>query len=311
MFSMHKRHDIRRAIALGMILSYCALLSIAQGSTASFQEPETATIREKSDASEILEAHEELRICFLVDSGITQERVNQLSEAMRIELSNQRIKLTVPWSRPWTRSAFARDGLLSEISRIPLEAPCDRLVALLGRHVGDFLYGLVAGIEVLGAIELVTHTRGYIVAERGSINQLFISPTSVAAHETFHLLGCKDSDGPAECRAQIHKLSEAARKNRNSGKDFFPGFSINGQMIVERDLSDLLLTLWYHQEELEACFLPTEASHVADDPLGQALAPSPLAQTAEQLLSRRKQCLLPLSETKANHLVVAPVVVKD
>lgn len=198
------------------------------------------------------EEHEELRICLLVDQGVSSETVDKLSQAIRDELRKSRIKLLVPWSRPWERKAFTRDGLLSEISRFPLEAPCDRIVALVGRNFGDFLYGLVVGIEVLGSVEQVTHTHGYIVAERASINQIFISPSGVAAHETGHLLGCHDGDSATQCQEKVIRLKDAARQNRKEGKNFFPGQSLDAQMIGERELCDLLLTLQFHQEELQA-----------------------------------------------------------
>jgi hypothetical protein len=57
--------------------------------------------------------------------------------------------------------------------------PCDRLVALVDRNAGDFLWGLVMP-EILGEVDNATHTRGYIVATTGSVNQM-IEPPSKAA----------------------------------------------------------------------------------------------------------------------------------
>src|SRR5439155_326358 len=80
---------------------------------------------------------------------------------------------------PRGRPAYTMQGILDALLQHPLHPQCDRVFALIGRHVGDVVWGLLGLPEVLGAVDDNTSTHGYAVVQRASVNQLFMSPTSV------------------------------------------------------------------------------------------------------------------------------------
>jgi hypothetical protein len=188
-------------------------------------------------------AREELRLCVLAGQGVSREQAHRLMDGVTARFSLYRIDVTVPWIREWTRPAFTGQGIMETLVREPLEAPCDRLLALVSRHLGDFLVGLI-GIEVLGAVDNATHTRGFIVAHRASINQILLPPGATLPHEIHHLLGCRDGEGMAACRARIRRIREFATTNRASGSDFFPGISWDGVPLLSRQATDLAAQAW-------------------------------------------------------------------
>ena len=121
------------------------------------------------------------------------------------------------------------------MARRPLEAPCDRLLALVGRDVRDFMWGLLLP-EVLGAVETRTASKGYVVAEAGSFNQLLTltTPGEAAAHEMYHLLGVPHRDDGASARRRIAHIKQLATDNRNAGRDFFPAATFRGKVYLTR-----------------------------------------------------------------------------
>jgi hypothetical protein len=184
---------------------------------------------------------EELRICVLADEGVTEKDARLLIGKVREEFSLFGLVVEVPWVRQWERPAFLMEGILEDVATKPLAAPCDRLLALVGRHAGDFFFGLL-GAEVLGAVETVSHTRGYVVAQTASLNQLIENPAAVAIHESYHLLGCKHELSLADCYPLIRDLKRTARANREHGNDFFPGVSWKDKLIASREEADDFVT---------------------------------------------------------------------
>lgn len=184
---------------------------------------------------------EELRICILADEGITEDHARQLIGEVGKEFSVFGLDLSVPWVRQWKRPAFLMEGIVEKVWQEPLEAPCDRLLALVGRTVGDFLWGLF-GPEVLGAVDTPTHSRGYVVARTVSLNQLISSPTEIAAHEFYHFLGCHHKLSLTQCYTHITELKRIAHANREAGSDFFPGVSLTGAPIRSRHETNLVMT---------------------------------------------------------------------
>lgn len=182
---------------------------------------------------------EEFRICIYTDEGITKEDASNLMKNVNQEFSQYGLEIKTPWIRDWKRTSFFGDGVIRELGQIPLEPPCDRQIALVGRNFGDFLFGLM-GTEILGAVDLPTHTRGFIVARRASISQIFSSPSQVATHEFYHLFGCNHATVLTECYSRISKLKQLARANRESGNDFFPSVSWNESTITYRNEADIL-----------------------------------------------------------------------
>ncbi len=178
----------------------------------------------------------ELRLCMLAAPGISAERAESVRAAIDREMADYGIRVRVPWVRPWERPAFFTTEMLPDVMRRPLEPPCDRLVALVGRHLGDTLWGLVLP-EVLGAVEETTHTRGVIVAGYLSPNQLLLPPGRTAVHESYHLLGCGHSLWKWGCYEQIRRAKSLAPGDGG----FFPGLTADGQPVRSRAEADALL----------------------------------------------------------------------
>lgn len=183
---------------------------------------------------------EELRICVLADEGVTENDARELVGKVGEEFAAFGIDVSVPWVRRWERPAFLMEGIVENVWQAPLEAPCDRLLALVGRNLGDFLWGLV-GMEVLGAVDTPTHSRGYVVARTVSLNQLISSPTNNAIHEAYHFLGCTHGVSLAHCYANIRNLKRIAHASREAGTDFFPGVSLKGTPIKSRHEANLVM----------------------------------------------------------------------
>ena len=63
-------------------------------------------------------------------------------------------------------------------------------MVLVGRHAGDFLWGIILP-EVQGAVFEEGHDKGFAVVEWGSLNQFLsgFSPKRTLIHELYHILG--------------------------------------------------------------------------------------------------------------------------
>lgn len=182
---------------------------------------------------------EAVRICLQADDGISEEQARRIIAPAQAEFAAYGIDITVPWVRPWRREGFGADALFAAVVMQPLDAPCDRQLTLVGRNLGDVLWGLV-GVEVLGAVDIATHTRGYVVGQRGSLNQLLQSPAQVAVHETYHLLGCHHDLVLSDCYHRIRELKRLTRQNRAAGNDFFASITHAGKPILTRHRADQL-----------------------------------------------------------------------
>ena len=180
-----------------------------------------------------------LRVCILKDESVSSERAAAIVAAIQKEFAQYGLIITVPDIRDWRRPAFRSQGILRDIAKRPLEPPFDRSLALVGRDMRDFVWGALLP-EILGAVETLTHTKGYVVAEMGSLNQLlcFHSPAQAAVHEFYHMLGVEHSDKPRIIYEKIAALKRAAIKNRASGRDFFPGISSAGKLYLSRNAVD-------------------------------------------------------------------------
>jgi hypothetical protein len=124
---------------------------------------------------------------------------------VNIEFAPYGIQIVVPWQHAWTRAGFTHSSLFDDVARRDLEPPCDRLVALVDRNAGDFLWGLLMP-EILGEVDEATRTRGYIVATTGSVNQLLEPPSQATVHEFYHLLGCPHALSLSRCYHLIAAL---------------------------------------------------------------------------------------------------------
>jgi hypothetical protein len=218
----------RPALRARLLLGALLLAALSDCTTVGMQTQERARI----DYGPPLD----LRVCFLAAPHVSVERVYQLVDAVNQEFEPYAITVVVPWVQPWTRAGFTEESLIDDVARRPLPAPCDRLVALVDRNAGDFFWGLLLP-EVLGAVEDVTNTHGYVVANVGSLNQVFDDPGNTAVHEFYHLLGCPHAATLSEC---YHRIAELKR-HVDPHADFVPGIAPDGRYLLTRDAANSLL----------------------------------------------------------------------
>lgn len=178
----------------------------------------------------------ELRVCIYKDVNVSDRRVASIIAALQKEFAQYGLIIQVPSIKEWQRPCFQHQGILRDIAERPLEPPFDRSLALVGRDMGDFLWGSLLP-EILGAVETRTHTKGYVVAEIGSLNQLltFQSPQKAAVHEFYHMLGINHMDGRRTINKKIARLKSLSIENRQAGRDFFPGIDSNGNFYLSRN----------------------------------------------------------------------------
>ena len=173
-----------------------------------------------------------MQICLLRAPGVSEQRATELMNAVRKELALYNIDVVVPWTRDWQRVGFTANAMFErDLYRRELEPPCDRLVALVDRHAGDFVWGLLGMPEVLGAVDDETHTHGMVVAIAVTESQLYITPEDAAVHEFYHLLGCPHAATLTRCYSIIAKL-----KSQTDPKvSFVPGIAANGDFLFSRE----------------------------------------------------------------------------
>ena len=178
---------------------------------------------------------EKLRICIYKDVTVSDKQAEEIIVALQEEFSHFGLEIEVPWIKAWKRPAFSGDEILNNFASCPLESPCDRLLALVGRNFGDFLWGTIMP-EIHGAVEDVSMTKGFAVAEIGSFNQMLSmsSATRIAIHETYHLLGCDHGLDAKPCYEKIALIKKIARKSRLAGRDFFPSVTLDERILMSR-----------------------------------------------------------------------------
>ena len=176
-----------------------------------------------------------LRVSIFKDPAVSDERAKHIVEALRKEFSPYGLDIQVADILNWKRPSFDHQGIINDIARRPLREDADRSLALVSRDIRDFLWGTLLP-EALGAVETRTHTKGYVVAEMGSLNQLltFQSPASAAVHEFYHMLGCDHDDDSQAIVTKIARLKRLAVHNQLLGRDFFPGIGSRGEILFTR-----------------------------------------------------------------------------
>lgn len=185
-----------------------------------------------------------LEVCLLVHPDVPANRADELIAAVDKEFATYGIDVTVPWVREWQRPGFTAATILMEIMGRELEAPCDRLMGLVDRHAGDFLWGLVMP-EVLGAVDDVTRTRGFVVATMGSVNQVFAEPMLATVHEFYHLVGCGHGASKTKCYHEIAKM----KASRPAESDFFPGVTDDGKYLLTREEANEAIRKFIAEQE--------------------------------------------------------------
>ena len=172
----------------------------------------------------------ELRVCVLRDESVSTTRADALIAAVQAELESYGIRVRAARVDAWSRPGFFVGAIMDSLRARPLPATCDRMLGLVGRNVADTLWSLALP-QVLGAVDSTTATRGYVVAEVASIDQLiFSSPRTTAVHEVYHMLGCRHALTKTACYRQIQELKRAYAP----GANFFPGVTGSGRPILTR-----------------------------------------------------------------------------
>ena len=175
-------------------------------------------------------APDTVALCLYADKGIGEREARRLiADAWGHEGRLYGVDVTVAKVVPWKRHGFTMDGIMDTITREPLAAPCDRVMALVNRNVGDVLWAVLQLPEYLGAVNDDTLTHGYTVARRVSLNQVFMTPVGTARHEIYHMLGCDEHFNMERCYGQIAMLK---RYKQEHGSDFFPAWDLVNKRIV-------------------------------------------------------------------------------
>jgi hypothetical protein len=190
---------------------------------------------------------ETLRVCALLDDGITQQDARETlqdywnqNEASEYDLS---VKLVSYSTLPRSLDKFFYWQIADEVAMRQIPKGCDRMMYFVNRNALDALWSvpeLYGAPEVLGEVDNYTMTRGFVVDRIASLNQLlmglWLSPSKVARHETYHMLGCQHSLEMDQCYKRIaeakwieNRLSSAGCYEKSGIGSFFPAFSHEGE----------------------------------------------------------------------------------
>lgn len=183
-------------------------------------------LRSSMDFGEV----QDLKVCVLYEETITLEEVVDLEKVWAEELSLYKINLIFTKKISTKRRGFWGGEVLDTLMPIKMEKDCDRFLYLVGRESTDIFFELgmiglmlVTGvkIEIQGAVETHTNTRGYIKAKYISLLQLlFTSPESTLVHEGYHMLGCPHALWKDECYTIIQATKKRNQLNDSSDKVF-------------------------------------------------------------------------------------------
>ncbi|MGE8720226.1 hypothetical protein ACO2KH_02735 [Leptospira terpstrae] len=181
------------------------------------------------------------RVCILKEPDITKEETEILFVAWNEELSLYNLKAEPILLDVMERPGFWGTDILGYLMDHQLTKGCDRLLYLKGRTWGDIGFevltlGIFVGVglklEVQGAVEGQTNTRGYIKAKYiSTIQFLFTSPKSTLIHEGYHLLGCGHQLFMKECYEKIRDV-KLLLSDPNRDPNFFPVITTNGKKIL-------------------------------------------------------------------------------
>jgi hypothetical protein len=168
-----------------------------------------------------------VRVCLLRAADIPPRRAEALHRIVRKEFEQYGLLVEVPWVREWQRPGFQAGSIMDDLLQRPLEPPCDRLFGLVDRHLGDFVWGLVLP-EVLGAVESVTATRGFVVATWGSVNQIFAAPETrtkrtrrrARGSSRYFLATRAEADAAIAAYFAAEEKRKAGKKPRKDGRDY-------------------------------------------------------------------------------------------
>jgi len=206
---------------------------------------------------------ETLRVCALLDDGISQREAqatladywNQ-DQASKYNLS---VKMVSYSSLPRSIDQFFHWQIGHQVAMRQIPPGCDRMMYFVNRNVLDVAWSvpeLYGAPEVLGEVDDYTMTRGYVVDRIASLNQVLMSPwfspSKVARHETFHMIGCGHDMVMDQCYKHIaeakwveNRLRDAGCYEKSGVEEFFPSFSHagDGPILLTRAQANSILGL--------------------------------------------------------------------
>jgi hypothetical protein len=170
-----------------------------------------------------------LHLCVLKSVSLSAHRANAYIADVRSELEPYRITLEVSWVHPWEQPGDRSTAILADLTQRPLEAPCDRLLALVDRTGTAFVSGLLLP-ELSGEVDRSTATHGYVVLAYTTPNPLFRRAEDASIAEFHELLGCTPAMSPTACDHRIAEVKAGADPEAG----FFPGITPDGAYLTTR-----------------------------------------------------------------------------
>ncbi len=174
----------------------------------------------------------DLNLCVYKDTPLSKAQVLSIVNDWSIELHRYSIHLKLVKINNWKREHFFLSSELEDLLHVPLEEPCDRFVLFLSTTVFDSLFDLVPIGTILGAVEGYTSTKGYIIADYFSLNQIFSSPSSTMIHEGYHLFGCNHAILLTDCYTRILALKKTYTHSKS--QSFFPAMNFQKEIFSNR-----------------------------------------------------------------------------
>ncbi|MBL0954682.1 MAG: hypothetical protein IBJ01_07950 [Leptospira sp.] len=185
------------------------------------------------------------RVCVVKETGILDGDVVTLFESWNEELKLYQLKAVPKILFETERPGFYGTDILEYMMNMRMSDECDRLLYLKGRTWGDIVFeivtlGIFVGVglklELQGAVEGNTNTRGYIKAKYiSTIQLLFTSPNSTLVHEGYHLLGCGHQLFMKACYEKIRDV-KLLLADPERDPNFFPVINTSGKKILHRPI---------------------------------------------------------------------------
>ncbi|HMV77982.1 MAG TPA: hypothetical protein PL048_07360 [Leptospiraceae bacterium] len=209
-----------------------------------FQQCTTVGFHSETDRKKFdFGPYAEIKVCTFHEPGISREEIDSLFSEWNSELELYSLKAVPSSVTEMERPGFYGTDILNHLFKMKLAENCDRILYLKGRTAGDMLfeiltlgifYGIGLKLEIQGAVETATHTRGYIKAKYISLLQLlFTSPESTLVHEGYHLLGCGHQLFMEDCYSQIYRTKKL-KERPETEKNFFPSYTTKGNEFKSR-----------------------------------------------------------------------------
>ena len=236
----------RREWCIGCLLA----AALAAGCAATIGTPNPELLGKMSAAREF-GAEQTVRLCGLLDRGMTEAAVrNLVDEAWnRTEAGALALRIELVSAQPLERGSLDIETLFGSIRRMPLPAGCDRIFAFID-PADDLITTQVGGVSLI---------HGFALATPHGTRQALLTPAEVVRHEFYHLIGCGHAAVMDECYRRIAR----AKTTRNAADAFFPVFMYildedirkncgENRLIVERAEANRIAQRWAEEGERTA-----------------------------------------------------------